>query len=244
MGGPGPVAEPPEMGFKPPGEQHVVVDEQQKGRLHRIEWVGSFGIIASASGNKADTWAGSEWRKDLSREWMMFNKLAWLALFFLSGIAAAEEVAPIRIVATPNPSVLPLLLAMANEPDLPVELVPVRSGAEAAKALASGGEGLISMTWVAASESIRAVAPDLRTVSVDYRRGFFALSPSDLHVSRLADLGGRNILVSGPAGGGRNGGPDILFRALMRREGYDPSVYSEQTVRLSTSALRSSRVTR
>ncbi|NNM82939.1 MAG: hypothetical protein HKL98_10110, partial [Burkholderiales bacterium] len=152
---------------------------------------------------------------------------------------------PIRIVSTPNPSVLPLLLAMANHPDLPVQLEPVGQGSEIGKAFSRGGaEGLVSMTWVAALQAIRGVAPDLRLVSVDYWRGFFTLAPSSAHLSRLADLGGRNLLISGPVGGGRDGGPDLLFQALMKRQGFDPSRHSENTVQITLGGDRISVIRR
>ncbi len=147
----------------------------------------------------------------------------------MSGPARADGSPPIRIVSTPNPSVLPLLLAMSDHPDLPVRLIPARNGEEITKTL-SGADGLVSMTWVA--EADRKFVPDLKLVSVDYWRGFFMLTPKSLHVSRLADLSGSNLLISGPTGGGRDGGPDLLFKAFMKRAGYDPSTHSEKTVRI------------
>jgi len=145
--------------------------------------------------------------------------------------AAGQQ--PIRIISTPNPAVLPLLLAISREPELPIRLLPVRNGAGIDQAFASEqGEALLSMTWVAASKVISGTVPDLALVSVNFWRGFFelitatAVSPG----KRLSSLSGKNLLLSGPVDGGRGGGPDLLFRAMIKREGYDPSNYTENTV--------------
>lgn len=168
-----------------------------------------------------------------------------LALAVLHKAAKAATLSPIHIVSTPNPSVLPLLLAMARDPSLPVQLIPVGNGSEIRDAFDSGrGDGLLSMTWVAASEVINDFVPDLKLVSVDFWRGFFELTPDSLRVTRLADLSGKNLLISGPAGGGRDGGPDLLFQAVMKKEGYDPWSYSESTVSLTVGGSKLSVVRR
>lgn len=155
-----------------------------------------------------------------------------LASTVVSMPAVASGPEPIRIVSTPNPSVLPLLLAMAREPDLPVELIPVGGGSEIAPAFREkGADGLLSMTWVAASQA-RSNVPDLKLVAVDFWRGFFELTPADSGVTRLADLQGKNLLISGPVGGGRDGGPDYLFMGMMKREGFDSTNYTEGPVTL------------
>jgi hypothetical protein len=126
-----------------------------------------------------------------------------------------------------------LLLAMAREPDLPVQLIPVSGGAGIDGAFASqGADGLLAMTWVAAAKAANGRVPDLTLVDVDFWRGFFELAPASAGVTRLANLVGRNLLLSGPVGGGRDGGPDTLFKAMMKREGFDPTVYTESTVNI------------
>src|SRR3569623_384754 len=147
--------------------------------------------------------------------------------------AAGQQ--PIRIISTPNPAVLPLLLAISREPELPIRLLPVRNGAGIDQAFASEqGEALLSMTRVAASKVISGTVPDLALVSVNFWRGFFelitatAVSPG----KRLSSLSSKNLLLSGPVDGGRGGGPDTLFKAMMKREGFDPSSYTENTVNI------------
>jgi len=171
---------------------------------------------------------------------LLSTLIAGAALSALTTVAVAMPSAvtsplqPIRIVSTPNPSVLPLLLAMARDPNLPVQLMPVGSGAGINDAFASqGAEGLLAMTWVAASEVTNGVVPDLKLVTVNFWRGFFELTPSANHIANLSDLTGKNLLLSGPVGSGRDSGPDILFKAMMKREGYDPSTYSENTVTIN-----------
>lgn len=143
-------------------------------------------------------------------------------------------VTPIRIASTPNPSVLPLLLALAREPNLPVTLLPVSNGSEIDQAFATrNAEGLLSMTWVAASKASNGSVPDLTLISVNFWRGFFELTPQNPSVANFADLTGHNLLLSGPVGGGRNGGPDTLFRAALKRAGFNPDIYQENTVSLN-----------
>jgi hypothetical protein len=152
----------------------------------------------------------------------------------IATISTIPTVAPIRITSTPNPSVLPLLLAMAREPDLPVILIPVTNGTEIDQAFANqNAEGLLSMTWVAAGKAMSGAVPDLTLVSVNFWRGFFELTPQTLAVTGFNELTGRNLLLSGPVGGGRNSGPDTLFKAAMKRAGFDPSVYQENTVTIT-----------
>lgn len=153
-----------------------------------------------------------------------------------SGGAAVTDpiVTPIRITSTPNPSVLPLLLALAREPNLPVTLLPVSNGSEIDQAFATrNAEGLLSMTWVAASKASNGSVPDLTLISVNFWRGFFELTPQNPSVANFADLTGHNLLLSGPVGGGRNGGPDTLFQAALKRAGFNPDVYQESTVSLN-----------
>ncbi|WP_156521208.1 substrate-binding domain-containing protein [Halothiobacillus diazotrophicus] len=150
------------------------------------------------------------------------------------GTAAAVTqavVQPIRVTSTPNPSVLPLLLAMAQDPSLPVTLLPVSNGSEIDQAFANqDAEALLAMTWVEAGKVLSGAEPDLRLVSVNFWRGFFELAAQSLGVTNFTDLTGRNILLSGPVGGGRNGGPDTLFQGALKRAGFDPTTYEENTV--------------
>lgn len=53
-------------------------------------------------------------------------------------------------------------------------------------------------------------------------RGFFELAPAAEKVSRLTDLSGKNVLVSGPVGDGRAAGPNILFKAAIKRQATIP----------------------
>ena len=152
----------------------------------------------------------------------------------LAGLEAARAsvsaLPPIRIVSTPNPAVLPLLLAMSRDPGLPVQLIPVSGGEGIDKALRSGAaDGQISMTWVAAKEAAQGTVPDLTLVAVTFWRGFFELAPAAGQLSQLSALRGKNLLVSGPVGGGRDAGPDILFQATMKRAGYDLTRYADDT---------------
>ena len=146
----------------------------------------------------------------------------------LESAGAAVSPAPIRIVSTPNPALLPLLLAMSRDSSLPVQLIPVSGGDGVRQAFASGrADGQLSMTWVAAAEAAQGSVPDLTLVSVTFWRGFFELAPAAAKVSQLSALAGKDLLVSGPVGGGRDAGPDILFKATMKRAGYDPSRYAD-----------------
>ena len=148
--------------------------------------------------------------------------------------AVAPEPASLKLVSTPNPSVLPLLLALANNPDLPVELIPVAGGAGINQALSDqGAEALLSMTWVAAQK--RSIADDLQIVSINFWRGFQELTTTNYAVDELADLQGKNLLVSGPVGSGKNGGPDLLFLAALGVEGFDATEYDESEIQVDVS---------
>lgn len=122
----------------------------------------------------------------------------------------------IKIVSTPNPSLFPLLLAMADEPGLQVELIPVGKSSELVAQLNSKADGEISMTFVAANQMVKASVPDLRLLEIVYWSGFYELT--SIPVKSFQDLKGEKLIVSGPVGSGKEGGPDLIFKAALKRE--------------------------
>lgn len=62
--------------------------------------------------------------------------------------ASVNAAAPLRVVATPNPNVFPLLLALARQPALPAVLVPIADGAQIDSTFSAGqGDTLLAMTY-------------------------------------------------------------------------------------------------
>lgn len=129
--------------------------------------------------------------------------------------------APLRIVSTPNSNVFPLLLAMARQPALPATLVPIADGAQIDSTFAAGqGDALLAMTYTMAKKVVTGKVPDLQLLRVNLWRGFSALAPSSAAVTNFSQLVGKGLLVSGPASGGKGGGPDLIFQAAIKRAGY------------------------
>jgi ABC-type nitrate/sulfonate/bicarbonate transport system substrate-binding protein len=131
------------------------------------------------------------------------------------------NVQPLRVVSTPNPNIFALLLAKYRHPSLPLVIVPVADGKGIDQAFADAkGDALASMTYTAAQKVATGKVPDLRLVRVTLWRGFFAVTPSESKVHGFRQLVGKGVLIAGPTSGGRDGGPDLLFRAAIRRAGY------------------------
>ncbi|HQT25472.1 MAG TPA: hypothetical protein PLK99_02590, partial [Burkholderiales bacterium] len=87
------------------------------------------------------------------------KKLLAIALLLWCGDAIST---PLRVVSTPNPNVFPLLLAMSENPGLPVTLVPVATGNDIVNAFSSGlGDALLSMTYAAAQDVVTGKVPRL-----------------------------------------------------------------------------------
>jgi len=134
--------------------------------------------------------------------------------------SAVASVAPLRFVATPNPNVFPLLLALARNPTLPAKLVPIADGSQIATQFSAGnGDALLAMTYTAAKQVITGKVPQLQLVQVNDWRGFWMISPQSAGITQFAQLVGKGVLVSGPTSGGQGGGPDLIFQAALRRAG-------------------------
>ena len=58
---------------------------------------------------------------------MLRNIAAFCLVLFCTHALAQDK---LRIAATPNPNIFPLLVALAEDPTLPVEIVPVANGAD------------------------------------------------------------------------------------------------------------------
>jgi hypothetical protein len=126
----------------------------------------------------------------------------------------------LRVAATPNPNLFPLLVAMADDPSLPVEIVPIADGADIDTVFANGkADALLSMTYTAAKKVISGKVPDLRLVYVGLWKGFSEVTYRNDHIKNFSDLRGKGLIVAGPTGGGKNGGPDLIFQAALKRSG-------------------------
>ena len=141
-------------------------------------------------------------------------------------MAAPSSSIPLNIVATPNPNVFPLLVALATNPNLPVKLLPVAASGDAASDLTAGtADALLSMTYTAAQYATSASVPDLELVSVNFWSGFWMVAPASAHITQFSQLAGAGVLVSGPTSGGKGGGPDLIFQAAARRAGLSASSF-------------------
>jgi hypothetical protein len=126
----------------------------------------------------------------------------------------------LRIAATPNPNVFPLLVALSQSANLPVTLVPVASFNDAVTALNDGAaDALLSMTYSAAQGVANGKVPSLELVSVNFWGGFSMLAPASANITKFSDLVGKGVLVSGPTSGGQGVGPDLIFQAAAKRAG-------------------------
>lgn len=137
--------------------------------------------------------------------------------------AQASVSSPVVVVATPNPNVFPLLLAMARNPNLPVKLVAVADGAGIDTAFVTqNADAVLAMTSTIAAKVASGKVPPLRLTDATLWRGFTVMVMGDVPAPALADLKGRGFIISGPTSGGQGGGPDLLFQAAMKRSGLAP----------------------
>jgi len=150
--------------------------------------------------------------------------LAGLLMSVVSpGGAQAVANPAIRVVATPNPNVFPLLLALAHQPQLPVTLLAVADGAELDQAFAQqGADAVLAMTTTIASKMAYGAMPPLRLTDVTMWKGMTAMVMADNPARTLTDLKGQGFILSGATTGGRHGGPDLLFQAALARNGLKP----------------------
>ena len=162
----------------------------------------------------------------MTRQTLFFRCLGLLLLAMgLIGrvpVAYAQTSAssPVVVVATPNPNVFPLLLAMARNPNLPVKLVAVADGAGIDTAFATqNADAVLAMTSTIAAKVASGKVPPLRLTDATLWRGFTVMVMGDVPAPALADLKGRGFIISGPTSGGQGGGPDLLFQAAMKRSG-------------------------
>ena len=175
-------------------------------------------------------------RQGLTKRWLACGLSFGLAACGSGGSGAnspgassptTQATAPLRIVSTPNPSVFPLLLAMAQNPSLPVSLVPVATGSDIVASFSAGkGDGLLSMTYTAAQDVANGSIPNLQLVSVNYWSGFWMLAPKSANITDFSQLTGKGVLVSGPTSGGKGGGPDLIFQAAAKRAGYSAANFN------------------
>jgi hypothetical protein len=63
--------------------------------------------------------------------------------------------------------------------------------------------------------------PDLQLLQITTWRGFFAMAAPA--IKSFKQLRGKTIVVSGPVGNGKGGGGDVIFQAVARRQGVDPT---------------------
>lgn len=130
-----------------------------------------------------------------------------------------SDLATITVVSPPNAHLIPLLVALKLHPDLPVKLLPVAGGKDIKPAFENGADVLLAMTYIGAKQRMSGAVPDLQLVLPTTWRGFWEVTAPD--VKSFADLKGKTVVVSGPAGAGKDGGGDIIFRAAAKRQGID-----------------------
>ncbi len=152
----------------------------------------------------------------------MFKNIAVILLALYCNLALAED--RLRVAATPNPNLFPLLVALAENPALPVEIVPVANSEDIDAAFSDGkADALLAMTYTIAGKVTSGKVPELRLVFVGLWKGFSEVTYGKDHIEHFGDLRSRGLIVSGPAGGGKNGGPDLIFQAALKRGGLKPS---------------------
>lgn len=125
----------------------------------------------------------------------------------------------INIVSTPNPNLFPLLYVMAEHPELNIKLIPVGKSSELTEQLNKQADAMVSMTYVAAKQVTTNKVPDLQLLSVVYWSGFYEVT--EKNIKNFEDLKGKKIIVSGPVGTGKNGGPDVIFKAALKKSGFN-----------------------
>lgn len=138
-------------------------------------------------------------------------------LFFLFPAVAQDK---LRIAATPNPNIFPLLVALADDPSLPVEIVPVADSKGIDTVFKQNqADALLAMTYTMAEKVTSGKIPDLRLVFVGLWKGFSEITYKQDKITSFTDLRGKGLIVAGPTGGGKNGGPDLIFQAALKRSG-------------------------
>lgn len=143
-----------------------------------------------------------------------------ILLLFSVGIYAQDDSEPltIRVVSPPNPNAFPLFVAMdaAQETNLNIEFLPVPGVAEVADAL-HGGQADVALFFSAAGAKLYngERLPNIRLWDVNIWNGVYLVTAPD--VESLADLQGKTILASF-----QGGAPDLLMRAVMTAQGFDP----------------------
>jgi hypothetical protein len=151
---------------------------------------------------------------------MFMLKMIVILCCTLSFILPAVAQDKLRIVATPNPNVFPLLVAMADDPSLPVEIVPVADSKAMDDVFKRGqADALLAMTYTIAEKVTSGKIPDLHLVYVGLWKGFSEVTYKKDEIKNFSDLRGKGLIVAGPTGGGKNGGPDFIFQAALRRSG-------------------------
>ncbi len=164
-----------------------------------------------------------------SKQPLLRGLMRWVGALSLCGFSALSQAAtaPLHIASTPNPNVFPLLLAMSNQPNLPVTLLPVGTAGDASTALSNGSaNGLLAMTYTAAQMVTTGKVPDLKLVSVNFWDGFTVLAPQSAQIHSFYDLINHGVLIAGPTAGGKGGGPDLIFQAAARRAGLSAESFS------------------
>ena len=122
----------------------------------------------------------------------------------------------LRVAVPPNPNMVPLFVALEQQDDLAVEILPVPGVPELAAAL-QGRQADVGLFFGAAGAKLynKGALADLRLSSVNVWRALYLVAPPDL--DGLDDLVGKKILASFPGGA-----PDLVMRAAMRQAGYVP----------------------
>ncbi len=159
----------------------------------------------------------------------MLKKICWFVWGIAFGVAlagcglatpqqptAASQPAPLKVVVPPNPNAVPLFIMLAQTPDLPLEVIPVPGVPELVAAV-RGEDADVALFFSAAGAKLynQGKLPALRLVNVNVWRALYLVAPPDVHT--LADLQGKTILASF-----QGGAPDLVMRAVMRQQGYDP----------------------
>ncbi|MDR3390670.1 MAG: hypothetical protein P4L77_02960 [Sulfuriferula sp.] len=138
----------------------------------------------------------------------------------LSFILPAVAQDKLRIAATPNPNIFPLLVAMADDPSLPVEIVPIADSKGMDAVFKQGqADALVAMTYAIAEKVTSGKIPDLRLVYVGLWKGFSEVTYKNDKITNFSELRGKGLIVAGPTGGGKDGGPDFIFQAALKRSG-------------------------
>jgi len=148
---------------------------------------------------------------------MLKNIFFFICVFFFTDLFAQDK---LRIASTPNPNIFPLLVALSDDPTLPVEIVPVARSTEVDLKFSKGQvDGLLAMTYTIAEKVTSGKVPDLRLVYVALWKSFDEITYKQDHIRSFSDLRGKGLIVAGPTSGGENGGPDLIFQAALKRSG-------------------------